>query len=133
MAATKKAAPNRTAKAAEEHAEASFSTANAFTDVAQQQYETVVKTFTESADEFRAKAEEAAESMREGFETARERFGAVNADMMTAAREEMTEAVEFANELARAKTLADAFEIQHAYWTKLFLSLIHISEPTRPY
>jgi hypothetical protein len=120
MAATKKAAPRRTAKAAEDHAEASFSTANVFTDAAQQQYESVVKSFTESADEFRTKAEEAAETMREGFETAQERFGAVNADMMNAAREEMTDAVEFATELARAKTVTDAFEIQRAYWTKLF-------------
>ena len=59
-------------------------------------------------------------ALRAGFETAQERFSAVNADVMTAAREEMTDAVEFANELARAKSVSDAMEIQREYWTNLF-------------
>ena len=48
------------------------------------------------------------------------RMRVVSADALTAARDEMTEAVEFANSLARAKTVADALELQRGYWTKLF-------------
>lgn len=39
---------------------------------------------------------------------------------MAAAREEMTEAADFANELARAKTIGDAMELHQDYWTNLF-------------
>ncbi|MEZ5896763.1 MAG: phasin family protein [Parvularculaceae bacterium] len=120
MAATKKAAPRGTTKAAEQAAETTFTAANAFTEAAQDQYEKAMKSFSDNAEQFRAQAEETAATLRESFETAQERFSAVNADFVEAARTEVSDAVEFTNELARAKTVTDAFEIQRAYWTKLF-------------
>lgn len=124
MAAAKKAATRRVAKEVEDTidagAEQAFSAVNSWNDAARDQYETALKTFNESAEKFRADAEEAFASARDGFEAANEHLKTVNADVMTAAREEITEAVEFANELARAKSIGDAFEIQRGYYTKLF-------------
>ncbi len=124
MAAAKKTATRRVAKTVEDTiengAETSFAAANAFTDAARDQYESALRTFNDTAEKFRVDAEEAIAAAREGFDTANERMKAVNADVMTAAREEITEAVEFASELARAKSVGDAFEIQRSYYTKLF-------------
>lgn len=124
MAAAKKAATRRVAKDIEDTLENgavdAFASANAWTDAARDQYETALKTFNDQAEKFRADTEEAFTAAREGFDAANERLQAVNADVMTAAREEITEAVEFANELARAKSIGDAFEIQRGYYTKLF-------------
>lgn len=113
--------------AVEQTAEAAGSTFDAFTpdyagfaDAARGQYETALKTFNDNAEMMRAHAEESFAAARVGFETAGEKLRAVSADAMTQAREEMTGAVEFANELSRAKTLGDALEIQRNYWTKLF-------------
>jgi hypothetical protein len=92
----------------------------AFADAARDQYDQFVRRMTDASEEFRAQAEDAAETMRASFETAQEKVRAFNVEMMETAREEMSEAVEFANELARAKTMADALEIQRGYWTKLF-------------
>lgn len=124
MAAAKKTATRRVAKdieqTVENGAETAFAAVNNWSDAARDQYETALKTFNDNAEKFRAEAEEAFAAARDGFETANERIKTVNADMMTAAREEISEAVEFANDLARAKSAADAFEIQRAYFTKLF-------------
>ncbi|MEZ5920757.1 MAG: phasin family protein [Parvularculaceae bacterium] len=120
MAAAKKAAPRAAAKTEETVAEAPFAAAGAWSDAAKDQYETALKAFNDGAEKFRVDAEEALASTREGFEAAGERMRSVNADMLAAAREEMTDAVEFANELARAKSLGDALEIQKEYWTGLF-------------
>ena len=114
--AAKKSAPEGAAT----EAFAAFADVSAFTDAAREQYETALKTFNDSAEQFRTKTEETLASAREGFEAAGERMRAVSTDAMTAARDEMAEAVDFANELARAKSLTDAFEIQRDYWTKLF-------------
>lgn len=99
---------------------ASFGDVSAFADTARDQYETALKTFSDSAEKFRVQTEESLASTREGFEAASERMRAMGADALTHAREEMTEAVDFANELVRAKSVNDAFELQRAYWTKLF-------------
>ena len=124
MAAAKKSATRRVAKEVEETiengAEQAFSAVTSWNDAARDQYETALKSFNDSAEKFRADAEEAFASAREGFETANERIQAVNADVMTAARDEIAEAVAFANEIARAKSIGDAFEIQRGYFTKLF-------------
>ncbi|MFZ5616126.1 MAG: phasin family protein [Pseudomonadota bacterium] len=122
MAAQKKAAPKRAATADTETLDhqPSFTDAAAWTDAAREQYETALRTFSDSAEKFRVQTEESFASAREGFEAANERMRAVSADAAAAAREEMSEAVEFANSLARAKSVSDALEIQRDYWTKLF-------------
>lgn len=106
--------------AAEAAPEEMMALAGAWTDAAREQYETALKSFSDNAEKFRAQTEESLASAREGFEAANERMRVVSADALTAARDEMTEAVEFANSLARAKTVADALELQRGYWTKLF-------------
>jgi len=114
--ATKKTAP----EGAAQDAFAAFGDVSSFADAAREQYETALKTFNENAEKFRAQTEESMNSTREGLEAASERMRAVSVDAMTHAREEMTEAVDFANELARAKSISDALELQRNYWTKLF-------------
>ena len=68
----------------------------------------------------RGKSEEMLSAMRETFEAAQEKMQAYSAEAMTLARDDMKEAVDFANELARAKTVTDALEIQRAYWSRFF-------------
>jgi len=77
-------------------------------------------TFSENVDTVRAQTEDMVKTVQSNFETANERLQSANADMMNAAREEMSEAMTFANDLAGAKTIADAMEIQRDYWTNLF-------------
>lgn len=122
--AAKKAATRRVAKDIEDTiengAESAFGSVAGWSDAARGQYETVLKSFNESAEKFRAEAEEAFAATRDGFDAVSERMKALNADAMAAAQEEISGAVEFTNELARAKSVADAFEIQRGYFTKLF-------------
>jgi hypothetical protein len=124
MAAAKKIATRRVAKDIEDTiengAETAFATVNNWSDAARDQYETALKTFNDTAEKFRAETEEAFAAARTGFDAANERMQTVNADIMAAARDEISDAVEFANEIARAKSAADAFEIQRGYFTKLF-------------
>ncbi len=94
--------------------------ADALTEVARDHYETAFRAFSDNAETFREQTEDALASTRSSFESANERLRAASADVMTAARDEVTEAVDFANNLARAKSFADALEIQREYWTKLF-------------
>ena len=94
--------------------------AGAWGETARETYETAFKSFSENAEKFRAEAEESFTTARAGFEAASERLRTVSADTLVHARTEMTQAVDFANELARAKSVADALEIQRGYWTKLF-------------
>lgn len=92
----------------------------AFADAAREQYETALSAFNENAEKFRARTEEHMTTARESFEAASERLRAASADALSHARDEVTEAVDFANELARAKSISDALEIQRKYWTNLF-------------
>lgn len=118
MTAAKKTA-RRPVKATET-VDAASDTAFAFSDAARDQFETAMKAFNDNAEEIRTRTEETMSLVRDSFEQAREKMQAVNSEMVAAAREEVTEAVEFANELARARTMADALEIQRNYWTRLF-------------
>jgi hypothetical protein len=124
--ATKKPAPKGAASPTDQMTEsavdamAAFADPSAFADAARGQYETALQTFNDSAEKFRVQTEETMTTARESFETAGERMRAVSADAMNAARDEITEAVDFANELARAKSISDALEIQRDYWTRLF-------------
>ncbi len=115
--ATKKAAPRRAAK---ETAETAADAAATFSNAARDQFDTLLTAFNDQAETFRGQTEELMQTVRGNFETAQTRFQSVNADLLNAAREEMAEAVDFANELTRAKTFTDALEIQRAYWTNLF-------------
>lgn len=99
---------------------AAFADVGAFGEAAREHYETALNAFNENAEKIRVQTEETLAAARVGFDAANERLRAVNADAMSAARDEMTEAVDFANELAKARSIGDALEIQRGYWTKLF-------------
>lgn len=114
------AAKKTTPEGAAQNAFAAFGDVSSFAETARDQYETALKSFNENAEKFRAQTEDTMASAREGFEAASESLRTVSADALTHARTEMTEAVEFANELARAKSISDALELQRNYWTKLF-------------
>ncbi len=116
--AAKKSAPKTAAETSDSVVQ--FADMTAFADAARDQYETALAAFTENAEKIRAQTEEQLASARESFEAAGERLRAVSADTLAQARSEMTDAVDFANELARAKSAPDALEIQRRYWTKLF-------------
>lgn len=122
MAARKTA--RRTAKPVDSEIDASFSGAtNAFesaSETARAQFEQIFSAFSGQAETARDTAADLMETVRNNFETAQSRLKTVNAELMTAAREEISDAVDFANELARARTITDALEIQRGYWTKLF-------------
>lgn len=117
----KKSAP-KSAKMTEPTTEdfAAFADVGAFSEAAREHYETALKTFNENAETIRIQTEETLAAARLGFDAANERLRAVSADAVSAARAEMTEAVDFANELAKARSIGDALEIQRGYWTKLF-------------
>ncbi len=91
-----------------------------FTDAARGQYETALKSFNEKAEKFRAEAQTSFEATREGFETAGEKLRVANTDAIAQAQSEVSDAVAFANEIARAKSVTDAIEMQRDYLTKLF-------------
>lgn len=122
--ATKKTVGVRTAKAIDETthaaAEQAFSFGNAFTGAAQDQYEKLFSAFNTNAEEMRGVSEEMLSAMRSSFEAAQGRMQELGSEAMNAARDDMKEAVDFANDLARAKTVLDALEIQRNYWSRFF-------------
>lgn len=93
-------------------------------DAAREQFETAMKTFTGASEEWRKQSEALSAEMRERFEKNQKLVAAANAELVEAARTETADAVQFVNDLARARTFADAIEIQRGYWTKLFESRI---------
>ena len=125
MATATKKTVRRPAKSAEKPTAAAdvAATASAATietaTAARDQVDAFFSAFNDNADMMREQTEDMMASLRENAETISARFQTVNADILAAARDEMTEAVDFANELARAKTLGDALEIQRDYWTNL--------------
>jgi hypothetical protein len=119
-AAAKKTAAPKIESAAGATAFDGFTTVENMSNAARDQFEKVASVYAENAETLRGHTEELMETMRGNFESARTRFNAVNADLVASAREEAAEAVDFFNNLARAKTVADALEIQRDYWTNLF-------------
>ncbi len=122
--AAKKPTPT-TAKKVEKETKANattgaFAASENFAKSAQDQIESFFSAFTENAETVRSQTDDMVKAVRENFENTTERFQSVNAELMNFAREEVTDAVDFANDLARAKTMADALEIQRDYWTNLF-------------
>jgi hypothetical protein len=97
-----------------------FETVQSFQTAANDQLQSVMSAFTENTDKMREQSETVFAAFRDNMETAQSRFQAVSAELVNAAREETAEAVTFMNDLARAKTVADALEIQRNYWTNLF-------------
>lgn len=120
MAAATKKTARKTAKAAETTANETFATFETIQDAARDQMETMMNAFNEKAETFRDQAEDVMETYREHFAKNQERAREFGAEFVNAAREETSDAVEFVNELARAKSVGDAFEIQRNYWTNLF-------------
>ncbi len=108
--AAKKAAPET----------ASNESAFAFSNAARDQYDTLLKAYSENAEEMHGRTQELMDATRASFETAQARFQEVGVEAFDAARQEMTDAVEFTNELAGAKTVAEALEIQRGYWSRFF-------------
>jgi len=122
MATTETTAAKVTAKPAKSAAPAGDALASAekITQAARDQFEQVVSVFNENAETLRAQSEDALETVRENFTAAQERFEAANRELADATREEIADAVDLVNDLGRAKTVADAMEIQRDYWTNLF-------------
>lgn len=89
-------------------------------NAARENFDNFVAAFTDNSETLRDQAEELIETCRDSFETAKEHLQSVNAELMSAAREETAEAVEFVTGLARAKTVSEVLELQRDYWTRLF-------------
>lgn len=119
MAVTKKTAVRKPVRADEAFETAATDASSAFA-AANDHFQTVFSAFSENAESMRAQTEDMFETFRGNLETAQTRMKTMTADLAEAARTETAEAVTFVNELARAKTLADAIEIQRSYWTNLF-------------
>ncbi len=115
---TKKAPAKK--KAATQTPNDTFETAGAFAENAQEYFSEFVTKMSASTEELREQAEDLAEDMRERFETQQKLAADVNAEIVEAAKSEVTDAVQFASDLGQAKTFADALEVQQAYWTNLF-------------
>lgn len=120
MTAAKKPTAIKTEKTADIAAFGGLATVENLSNAARDQFEKIAAVYAENAETFRGQAEDLMETVRGNFESARTRFNAVNADLVATAREEAAEAVDFMHNLARAKTVVDALEIQRDYWTNLF-------------
>lgn len=113
-------AGKKTTQTIENGVEDAFASVETMSNAARDQFQTVTDAFTKNAETMRDQAEDMIETFRGSFETARTRMQTVNAELVNAAREETANAVDFVNDLARAKSFADALEIQRGYWSNLF-------------
>jgi len=126
--AKKKAAPRAAApKAAEQasaqfddQAEAAFSIFNSFTEQARGQFESTFGSFNENIETAREQGEEAMAALRETLEINAAKTQEVSAETAELVREDFAGAVDFAQQLAGAKSVADAIEIQSTYWNGVF-------------
>ncbi len=119
---TVKTAAKSAATSAEKAAPASedpFKTVEDFTAAARDQFETAIQSFNGNMTGLREQAEELTGDMRARFEKTQGHINTVNAGLMEAAQTEVADAVQFANDLAQAKTFADALDVQRNYWTNL--------------
>ncbi|WP_425409642.1 phasin family protein [Hyphococcus sp.] len=98
----------------------SISGGSEWADVAKEQFETMLRSFGGDFEEMRAQAEELSEEMQTRFKSTQERASENQARLMEAAQEEVSGAVQLANELTTAKSFVEALNIQQSYWTKLF-------------
>ncbi|MHA7872643.1 MAG: phasin family protein [Hyphococcus sp.] len=123
MTAATKTAAKTTATAAntvEKQTEDAMNVASDITAAAQDQIQKMVDMAADNAEEMRAQTETMVDDLRARFEKTQKHMADANAEIVEAARTEVTDAVQFANDLASAKTFADALDIQQKYWTSLF-------------
>ncbi|MEM6413492.1 MAG: phasin family protein [Pseudomonadota bacterium] len=92
----------------------------AFSESAREQYDSLLKSFNENAEQVHDQTQKMMEAAQEGFETAQARFKEVGQEAMDAAQKDMKDAVEFANDLVKTKTVGEALELQRDYWTRFF-------------
>ena len=126
--AKKKAAPgsNTTKNAGadsakmEDHANAAFSTMNSFAEQGRAQFESVMSAFTENSETAREHGEEALEAFRATFEATTAKAQEASAEAAELVQEDIAGAVDFAQQLSSAKSVADAIEIQRTYWNSVF-------------
>ncbi len=108
------------AKKAAKPAESVFKSVEDYTAAAREQFEKAFGDFSGNAEELRDQFETLSGAVNEGFNRTREHVTDVSSEIAEAAREEVADAVQFANDLTKAKSLTDALEIQRDYWTNLF-------------
>lgn len=98
----------------------SFSAGTEWAEKAKDQFEMIMSSFTGNFDEMREQAEELAETAQARLKSVQDHAAKTNASLMEAAQEEMSEAVQFATELGKTKSFADAVSLHQSYWTNLF-------------
>ena len=119
------AATSTKAKTAETTAtEATMNVAEDMTAAAQDQFQKMTEMFAGNSEELRAQAETLTEEMRVRVEKTQKALADTNAELVEAARTELSDAVQFTNDLTSAKTFADALTVQQNYWTSLFQNRI---------
>ncbi len=119
MATTKETTAKTAAPKTEAADMMSFAGAD-WTANAKEQFETMMSSFTGNFDGMRAQSEEFAETAQARLKAAQDRAAKTNARLMEAAQEDMTTTVQFASDLGKAKTFADALSVQQSFWTNMF-------------
>ena len=116
--ASKKTAPtkDKTAETAQDVATASMTT---YANAAREQFDQLVSEFSSNTDQFRGQLATLTSSVNEGVERTRTHFTEVSTECVEVAKEEMSDAIQYANDLTKAKSLTDVFEINRDYWTNL--------------
>ncbi|MEZ5894094.1 MAG: phasin family protein [Parvularculaceae bacterium] len=125
MATTKTAAkntaePKTETKTVEAFDVMSFSNPTEWATNAKEQFDSMMSSFGGNFEDMRDQVEELAETAQERMKIAQERAVQTNTRLMEAAQEEMTSAVQFASDLGKATTFADALTLHQTYWSKLF-------------
>lgn len=98
----------------------SFATSSEWAETAKAQFEKMMSSFSGNFDEMREQSEDIAEKAKARLQAVQERAAKTNAELMEAAQEEMTNAVQFASDLGKARSFSDALTVQQSYWTNLF-------------
>lgn len=118
---TKTAAKKATAAPKKETADVmSFANGADWAVNAKEQFDTMMSSFTGNFEEVRAQSEVFAETAQARLKAVQERAAKNNARLMEAAQEDMSSAVQFASDLGKAKTFADALNVQQTYWKNVF-------------
>jgi hypothetical protein len=120
MATTKKTAETTTAAKNMTADMMSFGNGAEWAENAKEQFETMMSSFTGNFDDLRTQGEEFAETAQARLKAVQERAAKNNARLMEVAQEDMTTTVQFASDLGKAKTFADALSVQQSFWTNMF-------------
>lgn len=102
------------------NSDGAFKHAEDFTASARGHVENFYSQMTDMSEDWRETAEDVAGEIQTRVSRQQEVASELGQHMVDAARTEMSDAVQFANELTQAKTFADALEIQQNYFTSLF-------------